>query len=186
MEISSERLKQLIYELSKNNSQDALKQIYLTFYPKLFRLAIYYVRVKATAEEIVSDTFFSIWQQRSQLLEIHDFNAFVYQITRNISISYLRKQTSSNKNIDSADVDIFFNSAETPESELISAELMRNLNQAIEKLPEKCKLVFKLIREENLKYKEVASMLNISIKTVEAHISMAVLKLRDILKNDLK
>ena len=186
MNISSEKLKQLIYELSKNNSQDALKNIYIAFYPKLFRLAIYYVKVKALAEEIVSDTFLSIWEQRSQLLEVHDFNAYVYQIAKNTSITYLRKQTNPKENIDSADVNALFNPTETPESELISAELMSHLNQAVEKLPERCKLVFKLIREENLRYKEVASMLNISIKTTEAHMALAVKKLREALKNNIK
>lgn len=186
MNISSEQLKRLIYELSKNSSQAALKDIYVVFFPKLFRLAIYYVRVEAVAEEIVSDTFLSVWNQRKKLLEIHNFNAYLYQIIRNIAIDHLRSQKNTTENIDTGNVHQYFNPAENPESELISLELMSRLNQAIEQLPERSKLVFKLIREENLKYKEVATMLNIAVKTVEAHMALAVKRLRESLKDGVK
>lgn len=185
MNIPSEKLKQLIVELSKNSSQDALKDIYVAFYPKLFHLAIYYVKVDTIAEEVVSDTFLSVWNQRTKLLEIHNFNAYLYQITRNIAINHFREQNIL-ENIESANIHKYFNPVETPESELISAELMARLIQAIEDLPERSKLVFKLIREENLKYKEVAIILNIAVKTVEAHMALAIKRIRENLKDIIK
>jgi RNA polymerase sigma-70 factor (family 1) len=185
MNISNEKQKQLIHELSTNNSQEALKSIYIAFYPRLFRFVMYYVKSEPVAEEVVCDTFLSIWQQRSQLFAIYNFNNYIYSIARNLAINYLRKKTNLIEKVEISDLHNISNLFVNPESELISSELMNKLNQAVEKLPERCRLVFKLIREENLKYKEVASILNISVKTAEAHMSLAVKRLRETLKNDI-
>ncbi len=185
MNISSEKLKQAIYEMSVNDSEDALKEIYLSFYSKLFSLAIYYVKTGMSAEEIVSDTFQAVWEQRAKLPEIYNFNAYVCQMVRNLSVSYLRKQIGKSKDIESIESLPIFRSNETPESKLISAELMDKLNEAIDNLPDRCKLVFKLVREENLKYKEVASMLNISLKTTETHMALAIKRLRAVIKKNI-
>lgn len=186
MNISQEKLKKLIYDISISNSQESFRIIYITFYPKIFRFVMYYVRSETLAEEVISDTFVSIWEQRKDLLGVHDFNSYVYRIAKNISINYLRKKVSNPENIQIEQVLSNYNPVENPESEFISSELMSRLNMAIVSLPEKCRLVFMLIREENMKYKEVASMLNISIKTTEAHMSLAVKKIREILKDELK
>ena len=178
MNISSERLKEQIYEMAVNDSHDALKCIYMAYYSKLLNLAIYYVKSKPAAEEIVSDTFQAVWEQRAKLLEIHNFNAYICQIAKNISINYIRKNSGKTMYIDNIDVHTYSDANENPETKMISSELMEKLNQCIESLPDRCKLVFKLIREENLKYKDVAQMLNVSTKTIEAHMSLAIKKLR--------
>lgn len=77
--------------------------------------------------------------------------------------------------------DLFFRTETTPEDDLISKEAVSEINEAINDLPEKIKIVFKLIREDNLKYKEVAEILGISVKTVESHMTTAVRKLRETL-----
>ncbi|MNY30490.1 ECF RNA polymerase sigma-E factor [compost metagenome] len=69
-----------------------------------------------------------------------------------------------------------------PEQLLINGELKKKLEQATQSLPGKCQLVFKLIKEDGLSYKETASILNISVKTVDAHLVTAVKKLTTILK----
>jgi RNA polymerase sigma factor, sigma-70 family len=79
---------------------------------------------------------------------------------------------------------MFIHTDTTPEEELISQECTRKLNEAINNLPEKCKLTFKLVREEKMKYREVAEVLGISQKTVEAHLSKAVKILRQILSSE--
>lgn len=182
MDTSLEKLKQQVYEMSVNNSQEALKSLYLAYYSKLFKLAVYYVKSESLAEEIVSDTFMSVWEQRSQLLEVHNFSGYIYQIVRNISINYLRKEAKLPEYLEAINTFPHFSTEENPESKLISSELMSKLNEAIENLPDRCKLVFKLIREENLKYKEVAVLLNISVKTAEAHMALAIKRLRDVLR----
>lgn len=88
--------------------------------------------------------------------------------------------------IESFSVDLFFRTETTPEDNLISKETIAHINAAINRLPEKTKVTFKLIREDNLKYKEVSEILGISIKTVEAHMSTAMRKLRETLEKESK
>lgn len=78
-------------------------------------------------------------------------------------------------------MDLYSRTETTPEDDLISKELTHKLNQAIDSLPNQCKMAFKLIREDNLKYKEAAEVLNISVKTLEAHITKAVKTLREVI-----
>ena len=81
-------------------------------------------------------------------------------------------------------IDLFIHTETTPEDDLISKERINRLNKAIDSLPNKCKIAFKLVREDKLKYKEVAAILDISVKTVEAHLASAIKKLRESLTSE--
>ena len=178
MEKQNQEIISWIKEVSLSDSQVAFKSIYLTYYPQLIRFTCLYISSIAEAEEIVSDTFLTIWNNRKILLQISSFNAYVYSIARNKAISHYRKQHMEKVELDEKTIDFFFQTETTPEDELIKKEDISKLNEAINALPFKCKMTFKLIREDGLKYKEVAEILDISIKTVEAHLSTAIKKLR--------
>jgi RNA polymerase sigma-70 factor (ECF subfamily) len=133
------------------------------------------------AEEIISDTFLIVWENRKSLPDIGNFDSYIYSVARNRAVSLYRMQHMKKVDLDEDEIDLFFQADTTPEEELIAKEDVERLNRAINSLPNKCKLVFKLVREERLKYKEVASILEISVKTVEAHLATAVKKLRETL-----
>lgn len=116
-------------------------------------------------------------------MEIKNHNAYIYGIARYKAISFTRKKQMESVGIEDYPIDIFFRTETTPEDDLLSKEAISKINSAINSLPEKTKLTFKLIREDNLKYKEVADILGISVKTVEAHIGKAIRKLREALKD---
>ena len=149
-------------EMALSDSQTALKSLYMTYFGPLMRFTGMYVSSPAEAEEIVSDTFLAIWNNRKQLPGISNFDSYIYTVARHKAISYYRKQ----------------------HMELISQEGIHRLNLAIDSLPAKCKMAFKLVREDKLKYKEVAAILDISVKTLEAHLANAVRKLRETLADD--
>ncbi|BEG97937.1 RNA polymerase sigma-70 factor [Bacteroides sedimenti] len=181
----SENIKSVIVELAVKDSQMALRSLYMTYYGKLMRFATLQVGVATVAEEIVSDTFMVVWENRSNLTDIANLDAYLYTIVRNKCISYLRTQHISTVDIDETQVDLFTQTETTPEMELISKESISRLNNAINSLPHKCKLSFKLIREDKMKYKEAAELMGISVKTLEAHITTAVKKLRETLSGDM-
>lgn len=181
----SENIKSVIVELAVKDSQMALRSLYMTYYGKLMRFATLQVGVATVAEEIVSDTFMVVWENRSNLTDITNLDAYLYTIVRNKCISYLRTQHISTVDIDETQVDLFTQTETTPEMELISKESISRLNNAINSLPYKCKLSFKLIREDKMKYKEAAELMGISVKTLEAHITTAVKKLRETLSGDM-
>lgn len=114
-------------------------------------------------------------------MEVTNFNSYIYGIARYKAISFVRKKQLDNIDIDEFPIDLFAHTDTTPEDNLISKEAIKIINSAINSLPEKTKITFKLIREDNLKYKEVADILGISIKTVEAHVGIAIRKLRETL-----
>lgn len=172
---------QWICEMAISDSQAALKSLYLVYFQRLLRFTGLYVSSPTEAEEIVSDTFLAIWDNRKALPGIANFNSYIFTIARHKAVSYYRKQHIEQIAIDDSSIDLFIHTDTTPEEDLISREEIERLNAAINSLPPKCKMAFKLVREDKLKYKEVAGILDISIKTLEAHLATAVRKLREAL-----
>ena len=126
-----------------------------------------------------------MWNNRKQLLDIKNFNSYIYTVVRNKSISQFRALHIENQSIDNIAIDIFAHTNITPEDELISQEEISEINLAINSLPNKCKIAFKLVKENHLKYKEAAEILNISVKTLEAHLTTAMKKIREKLKDSI-
>lgn len=181
---SRDHIRQWVCEMALSDSQVALKSLYMAYFEPLMRFTGIYVSSPAEAEEIVSDTFLAVWDNRRQLPGVINFDSYLYTVARHKAISYYRKQHMDKVSLEEIPIDLFASTDTTPEEELISQEGIRRLNSAIESLPAKCKMAFKLVREDKLKYKEVASILDISVKTLEAHLANAVRKLREALAED--
>ena len=162
---------QWVCEIALSDSQTAFKSLYLAYFQRLMRFTSLYVPSSVEAEEIVSDTFLSLWNNRKSLPEISNFDSYIYGIEK--------------VQIDENTIDLFAHTDTTPEEELISKECIDHLNEAINTLPDKCKMAFKLIREDKMKYKDAANILEISVKTLEAHIATAVRKLRESLAKEI-
>jgi RNA polymerase sigma-70 factor (ECF subfamily) len=175
---------QWVHEFSQSGSEAAFKSLYVAYFQRLMRFVIPYVSTPQEAEEIVSDSFIALWENRKSLFKVSNVEAYLYTITRNKTISYLRSLHAEETAMEES-VDSFLYTETTPEDELISKEGVERLNAAINSLPEKCKIVFQLVREDKMKYKDVARILNISIKTVETHITTAVKKLRECLSSEI-
>lgn len=174
-------LDRIINELARNSSQKALQELYIIYYKKLFRYVGFYVRDEEVVAEIVSDVFFAIWEKRVELTDVRNFNAFIYRIAKYKALNYLRGRNLNTIDINDIPFDLFAGTTSSPEDNLISSETVENINNAIEQLPSKCKLAFKLVREDGMSYKEASELLAISTKTLEVHIYKAVRKIREIL-----
>ena len=138
------------------------------------------------AEEVAQDMMMTLWKQRKTLVEITNVYVYSLVITKNLSLNVLKKN-SKNKtsSLDDTDISFFFDSS-SPEQIIIDNELKRRLENAIQSLPPKCQLVFKLSKENNLSYKEIAEILSISVKTVDAHLVVATQKLTKIFKSEFQ
>ena len=122
---------------------------------------------KESAEEIVSDVFCEVWKNRKSLAEIGN-------ITYRKAISFLRKETGKYELSFDDIEDFIFEPVQSPAEEMISKEEMAKINDAIQQLPPKCKHVFFLAKIYGLPYKDIADMLNISVKTINNHIAFAL------------
>lgn len=153
----------------------AFKELYDRFCTPLLQLAMAVVHNREMAEEIVADVFIAVWKKKESLYQAHNLKWYLYVATRNIALNYLRRYAQKKTlHLDEACLPEY---ELNPEAQLISNETMQHINRAILELPPQCRLIFKLVKEDGLRYKEVAMLLNISIKTVENQVGIALKKL---------
>jgi RNA polymerase sigma-70 factor (family 1) len=176
----SETSKLLISQISLGNS-DAFSRFFELYSSKVFQFSRYFLRSRETCEEVVSDVFINIWQNKEKLAEVNHIDAYLYVLTRNKAYNYLDKISRVPEFISEIPVEIQADDA-NPEGILLTEELEHVIYSAIDDLPEKCRIIFLMSREDKLKYHEIAEILSISEKTVQAQIITALKKLHLSLK----
>ena len=154
-----------------------LDNLFRHFYLHLVSFAVDLVKVRPVAEEIVSDVFINIWRRRKNIQEIMNLKLYLYVSAKNITFNYLKKLHRENL----ADLDSVEIEPEDPFSDpgaaMITHEMNLKLKAAIHELPPRCKLIFTLIKEDGLTYKQTATLLSISESTVENQLSIALKKI---------
>ena len=159
------------------NNQQAYSELFLHFYPSLQQFAFSFLKSKQLSEEAVSDVFIKIWENRKTLHTITNLKFYLFTSTRNTALNYLKKQ-KGRQNLLPDDYWVELNSVFfDPEQLMITAEMIRKIQEAVQSLPPRCKLIFKLVKEEELKYREVAELLNLSVKTVENQMTNTLKKI---------
>lgn len=170
----TEHIQQLLHEVALQNSQSAYRQLFIRLHKPLLRFAYGILKSNDDAEEVVSDVFMNIWQKRQELTVIESPLLYIYTSVKNRALNVLTKQ----KRQEAADASqwlVPLNSVSfNPEQLMISQETVLRIRKAIDELPARCRLIFLLIKEDGLRYREVAELLNISIKTVEAQMAIAM------------
>ncbi|MBT33208.1 MAG: RNA polymerase sigma-70 factor [Thalassobius sp.] len=175
--VDQEQISTLLSKISNQDDQKAFETLFKLYFEKLLNFSKNYISQKELAEEIVSDVFVKLWKNRKSLLEIKSIHTYLYIATKNQSLNAIDKYQK--RPVFSIDKSFYnkFHFSSDPGSALEYKELQSLLNTAVEKLPFQSKMVFKLVKEDGLKYKEVASILDISPRTVETHLVRAVKKL---------
>jgi RNA polymerase sigma-70 factor (ECF subfamily) len=164
-----------------NDDLKAFELLFHTLNNKLIKFCILYIHQKEAAEEIVSDLFVKCWENRKSLTEIINPETYLFVAVKNQSLNYLKKYSNIHLvQIESSDKVEFINTYD-PEKELERKELHFLLDQAISTLPQQACIVFKLIKEDGMRYKEVAEIMNISPRTVQTQLFRAIKKLSIIL-----
>lgn len=162
----------LLRKISEGN-ETAFRKLFDIYYQRLFHLALYYLKSKEQAEEAVSDVFFILWKRKDSLSGIDAPGKYLYTSVKNRALHYIRRSPRHEYEASGLYTIESMPDAEDPESRLFDAEYRELVQQAIDSLPGKCKEVFRLVLSDKLKNKEIATLLDISIKTVEAHITSA-------------
>ena len=160
----------------------SFNEFFRHYYSRLVRFAIQFVHTREAAEEIVSDVFVKIWEKRGALHEIRNLEVYLYVAVKNGCFNYCEKYSVVHLQLDTSGEMEFYETGNSQKN-LEMKELMHRLHMAIEQLPEQCRLIFKMIKEDNLKFHEVAEILNISVRTVETQLYRGVKKLRIVLSD---
>lgn len=184
--LSPEETKQLQRKIANSADERAFGQLYMAFMPRLHQFAMSIIKNKELAEEIVSDVFINLWQNRIKLVEVENFKLYLYVSTKNTALNYLSRHFRKDVlPIDEMDVKIS-SLQYNPERTLLTTEMVNKINTAINALPPKCKVIFKLAKEDGLKYKEIAHLLNISVKTIDNQMIIALKKISTAVNFNLK
>src|SRR5690606_33414694 len=158
--------------------------LFRTYYQPLCNYAYTFVQDRDEAEEIVQTTFLAVWE-RKEALEIRTaVKPYLYAMVRNACLNVLKHEKVKKQHA-VVQMAVGERSVESVARTVMASELETKIYEAMDTLPEQCRLVFKLSRFEELKYSEIAEQLNISVKTVENHMGKALRIMREQLRDYL-
>jgi RNA polymerase sigma-70 factor (ECF subfamily) len=159
--------------------ETALSSLLSIFTKKLTDFAQAMLHNRSVAEEIVEDVFIKLWLRRSTITSIENLQVYLYVSVKNACLNEITRKSMeiSSRPIEYFENEIYDN--ETPADTLINSETLAHVNEIIDCLPPRCKLIFKLIREDGLNYKAVAEILSISINTIDNQMATAVKRISE-------
>lgn len=168
--------------LLKEGNAAAFTEIYNRYWRTLYGLSYNRLRDLQSAEDVVHDVLVSLWKNRETAV-VENMTAYLATATK-YKIFHLLKRTMK-FSVDEHDQEKAENILDTEDMEdrLHYRRLLELVNEEVEKLPEKCRLIFKYSREENLSVKEIAEKMDISTSTVENQMNKALTRLRAKVKN---
>ena len=172
-----------MWDVEDKSDYTDLKILMGKYSSPLFLFVYGFIHNKEVAEEIVSETFVRYWTGMDRIFHIKNVQAWLYVIARNLSVSYLRE--SGKVKMQSIDdvPDILIKASYSDGEQEETDAAGESLREAISSLPPKCRMAFLLAKVNGLKHKEVARIMNISELTVKNHISYAIRKLSEKLKD---
>jgi RNA polymerase sigma-70 factor (family 1) len=167
-----QKLPLLLHQVSSGDEQ-AFREVFNIFSPKIYLFALKLTRSKSLAEEVVQDVFLKIWDLRSSMTVIEHFPSYLYVVTRNNCFNTLKRIATEQKVKMALVKQNYYFHTDTEES-VIYHDYQNLLRAIVEKLPPQQKLVYGLCHEEGLRYEEAATRLKISRLTVKTHMQQAL------------
>ena len=167
-----------LFTALRGGDDRALEELFRRYYAPLCRVALRFVTETAAAEDIVQELFASLWARREALPDTPPaVGPYLRRSTRNRSLNYLRDRNRIP--LDDGELpELASNGVEQPGAALENDELRQRLHEAIDRLPERCRLVFVMSKVEEMSHREIAEGLGISVKTVENQMTRAYKFLR--------
>lgn len=163
--------------LIARGNQNKFRQLMELTADELLYFAIGFLRNKEIAEEIVSDVYVKIWNNRTDIVKINNLKSYLFICVKNGCLSHLRKIKNDKLVLLDEYKDFHFIPVDGPEDDYLDKDVIKEIHKAIDALPPKCKLAFTLAKINGLKHKEIAEVMEVSEKTVNNHLVSAVKKI---------
>lgn len=167
----------LLLKLIQAKDEQAFKHLFDTYFVPLCRYVHLYLENTQEGEELVLDLFMYVWEHSEQINLTLSLKAYLFQAARNRCLNFLRDRKTT-CSLDEAGNNMVQAEAY---SSVEAEELDRLIREAICALPDKCREVFRLSREQNMTNQEIATEMNISVKTVEGQITKALKRIKQFL-----
>jgi RNA polymerase sigma-70 factor (family 1) len=172
----------ILLQKIQNGDQNGFKEFYHKQFFKLYQFAYSFLHSKEPSEEVTNDVFLALWQKRAKIDMIENINVYLYVSVKNACLNFLRRSNIPVP-VSIDDLSVYhFQLIADPELLFNQKELQNQIREAVEQLPPRCRLIFKLVKEDGLSYKEVASILELSTKTIDSQLCLALKKLAVILQ----
>lgn len=162
-----------LFEQIRIGNENAFNRAFDLYYSRLCFFADKMLRDFDLSRSIVQQVFVDLWLKREKL-RVSSLHSYLYQAVKNSAFDVLKHKKVESRYLSS----LYRNEPEEMNDLIEEAELADRINRAVQKLPEKCREIFVMCRFEELKYAEIAEKLNISVKTVEMQVGIALKKLR--------
>lgn len=168
-----------------SGSKLAFESVFLSYFPKVKRFISGLLQDENIAEDLAQDIFVKIWQNRSDLVNIENLNAYFYQAARNITYQHIRKQLLIRKYRESHQEYMISNNLnlnEEQEEKIYANQLKAFIQATINRMPPQRKKIYEMSRLQGKKNDEIAQELAISKRTVENHLTQALADIRQTIK----
>ena len=156
-------------------------EVFIKYYCKLLRFAGEYVGDKQEAENLVQDAFLGLWKSKDELERINNMNAYMFRLVRNRCLDYLKHKANEQEYAKGVmqTVDYRLSALDSfNETGIFMGDLEKDVAEAIESLPPRCREVFVMSRYQGKKYREIAEAMGISENTVEIQMGIAIKRLK--------
>jgi len=170
-----------IFQNIKQGNIDSFEVLFRTHYSELCNYAFRYIRDKDNAEEIVQDLFYKLWEKKEAIVIRSSVRSYLYRSVYNNTMMLIREK-NKRKTTNKLPENSAMIPGDEPDQQMQTSELDEVVQSTLSAMPQKVRRIFEMSRFEGLKYKEIASKLLISIKTVEANMGKALKLFRDNLK----
>lgn len=162
----------LVFQILQNN-EHAFKQLYQMYYPRVVYFITSIVKTRIIAQDLAQDVFVNIWTNKKQLDPTLNLNNYIFVVSRNVAINHLKKKMLLlYSSIKPEQLDISVDN--TIENDLFAKEISLLIEMIVSEMPAQQQRIYRLSREKGMSNEEIANLLNISKKTVENQISLAL------------
>jgi len=165
-------------DLIRSGDTAAFEAMFRSYYPRLCQFAYRSINCPEVAEDLVQSVFLNIWKNRKEWNPRCKPLIYLYKATKNRVINYLKHKNVENIS-DYADVYSIQAERYSPEDIFREKECLNAIRELVDLLPERCRLIFLMKKEDGLTYNEISDILGISVKTVETQMVKALRFLRE-------
>lgn len=171
------KIRELQYQVATYEDAAAYKSLFFLLFPSLQNFAFSIVKSRMLAEEVASDLLLEVWQRRQKLMEIDNLKLYLFVGVKNACMARLKSESRNARfSVDDLQVEYISEYASPSETAELH-ELQQHVAAAVKDLPPSCQIIYKLAKEDRLKYKEIATLLDLSVKTIDNQLAIALKKI---------
>jgi RNA polymerase sigma-70 factor (family 1) len=162
----------------KEGDEPAFTEIFERYWDKLLAVAVNRLSDEQEAEECVQDVFVSLWRRREEIELTHQLSTYLwaaikYQVLNRLDKRYAKRRIKTTELLDTNIIGLH-----SPEVYLLEKELLLRIEATVADLPDKCRIIYRMSREEGKNNRVIAGELDLSEKTVEGHLTRALKDIR--------